>query len=219
MKFRIILSLIITLALVSSVGIYVKADPDDNPGQIIDNPFSNLFTSAQSAETTTEKIGDIVTNPWGEQITDSTELPSIEPYTGSETRVTTTQVPTATPTKQPVTVETTKMPNPIPAVKVPGKVKVKKVSKKKSAKKLKVRFKKAKGAKGYQVAIYKSKKKAKNNKKALVKKITKKTKITIKSKKLKNKKKLFVKVRAYVLNGKKKEYGPWSKIKRVKIKK
>ncbi|MCI8956890.1 MAG: hypothetical protein HFG29_07880 [Eubacterium sp.] len=34
--------------------------------------------------------------------------------------------------------------------------------------------------------------------------------------KLKNKKTLYVKVRAYKLNGKKKIYGKWSKVKKVK---
>ena len=231
MKFRFFLSLIITLALVSGVGIYVKADPDDNPGQVIDNPFGELFTSSQAAETTSSGIGDIVTNPWGGELHDDTQLPTLEPYTGHETRVTTTQAPTdattvaptqqptAAPTKQPTTVETTKLPNPVPVIKVPSKTKVKKATKKKSAKKISIKIKKIKGAKGYQVAIYKSKKKAKKNKKALVKKFTKKVKAKIKSKKLKNKKKLFIRVRAYTLDGNKKIYGPWSKVKKAKIKK
>ena len=110
-------------------------------------------------------------------------------------------------------------------VKAPGKAKIKKIyKKKKSAKKLKLKIKKIKRAKGYQVAIFKTKKKAKkakNAKKALVKKFVKfKKKITIKSKKLKKKKKLYVRVRAYVLdaNGKK-VFGKWSKIKKVKFKK
>ena len=106
-------------------------------------------------------------------------------------------------------------------VKAPGKAKIKKITtKKKSAKKVKLTLKKIKGAKGYQVAIYKTKKNAKKNKKATVKKFVKKLKVTIKSKKLKNKNKLYVKARAYVLdtNGKK-VYGKWSKVKKVKIKK
>ena len=215
MKFRVVLSLIITLALVCSVGIYVKADPDDNPGQTIDNPWDNLFTSSQPAETTSSGIGDIVTNPWGDELHDDTQLPTLEPYSPPGTREPTTQAPT----QQPATVETTKAPNPVPVIKVPGKTKVKKATKKKSAKKIKIKIKKTKGAKGYQVAIYKNKKKAKKNKKALVKKFTKKVKVKIKSKKLKNKKKLFIRVRAYTLDGSKIVYGPWSKVKKAKIKK
>lgn len=232
MKSRVILSLIITLALVLSAGIYVKADPDDNPGQIVDNPFEGLFTSSQPAETTSSGIGDIVTNPWGDELHDDTQLPTLESYSPPGTRETSTEVttvaptqetasvaPSQEPTKQPASVETSKLPNPIPAIKVPGKTKVKKATKKKSAKKIKIKIKKIKGAKGYQVAIYKSKKKAKRNKKALVKKFTKKVKVKIKSKRLKNKKKLFIRVRAYTLDGNKKVYGPWSKVKKAKIKK
>lgn len=106
-------------------------------------------------------------------------------------------------------------------VQKPKKAKIKKVNaKKKSAKKIKLSLKKINGAEGYQIAVYKTKKNAKKNKKALIKKIVKKRKVTIKSNKLKNKKKLFVRARAYVSNAKgKKVYGKWSNIKKVKIKK
>ena len=115
------------------------------------------------------------------------------------------------------TVKPTPTPTPTPTVKAPGKVKITKAAKK-SAKKLQVKLKKVKRAKGYQIAVYKSNKNAKKNKKALVKKYTKKTKITIKSKKFKKRKKLYVKARAYALNGKKKVFGKWSKIKKAKKK-
>ena len=106
------------------------------------------------------------------------------------------------------------------SVKAPGKAKIKKITvKKKVSKKVKLSLKKIGGAKGYQVAIYKTKKNALKNKKAIVKKFVKKTSVTVISKKLKNKKTLYVKVRAYKLNGKKKIYGKWSKVKKVKIKK
>lgn len=143
-------------------------------------------------------------------------------YRGSDsvippTEPQTTEGPT-TGVNEPTTVApTTATPEKVTK---PAKAKIKKVTpKKKSAKKVKISLKKIKGATGYQVAIYKTKKNAKKNKKALVKKIVKKTKVTIKSKKLKNKKKLFVKARAYALDGKKKVWGKWSKIKKVKIKK
>ena len=68
------------------------------------------------------------------------------------------------------------------------------------------------------MAIYKTRKNAQKNQKAIVKKLFRKTKVTVTSKKLKNKKTLFVKVRAYNLDGKNKKYGAWSKIKVVKRK-
>ena len=89
------------------------------------------------------------------------------------------------------------------SVMAPGKAKIKKITvKKKVSKKVKLSLKKIRGAKGYQVAIYKTKKNASKNKKAIVKKFVKKTSVTVISKKLKNKKTLYVKVRAYKLNGK-----------------
>ena len=103
--------------------------------------------------------------------------------------------------------------------KKPAQAAIKKVNvKKKAAKKIKLTLKKVKRAKGYQIAVYKTKKSAKKNKKAIVKRIVKKRKVTIRSKKLKNKKTLYVKVRAYVVNDKgKKIYGKWSKKRKVKI--
>ena len=112
--------------------------------------------------------------------------------------------------------------NPIlqTSIKVPDKAKIKSITaKKKSSKKLKLSLKKIRKAKGYQVAVYRTKNHAVNNKKAIVKKFVKKTSVVITSKKLKSKKTLYVKVRAYKLDGKKKIYGKWSKIKKVKIKK
>lgn len=153
------------------------------------------------------------------------ESPSVEPSTEAPTEVTTqaptqeptTQAPTQKPTQAPTVKPTT--PQPVPVIRIPDKAKVKKaVKKKKSVKKIKVKIKKVKGAKGYQVAVYKTKKKAKKNKKALVKKYTTKTKLTIKSKKFKKKKKLYVKVRAYTLDGTVKVFGAWSKPKKTKKK-
>ncbi len=109
---------------------------------------------------------------------------------------------------------------PTTAPKAPGKATIKKIAaKKKSAKKLKVTVKAVAGATGYRWAVFKTKKNAKKNKKALYKKNTAKKTFTINSAKIKNKKSLFVRVRAYkVVNGTY-LYGPWSAIKKVKIKK
>lgn len=157
-----------------------------------------------SVETTTQGIAGTTTESTAETTTvTKIETTTVVPTTAKQDQETVTQTETAA-------LELTK----------PPRMKIKKVSvKKKSSKKIKISLKKLKGAVGYQVAIYKTKKNAKKNKKALVKKIVKKRKFTIKSKKLKNKKKLFVRARAYVFdaNGKK-NYGKWSKIKKVKIK-
>ncbi len=74
-----------------------------------------------------------------------------------------------------------------------------------------ISWEKSKGAKGYQLQYALNKKFKK--KKSIQ---TKKTKYTIK--KLKKKKTYYIRVRAYKMNGKKKVYGKWSKVKAVKRK-
>ena len=74
-----------------------------------------------------------------------------------------------------------------------------------------ISWKKSEGAKGYQLQYALNKKFKK--KKSIQ---TKKTKYTIK--KLKKKKTYYIRVRAYKMNGKKKVYGKWSKVKAVKRK-
>ena len=87
----------------------------------------------------------------------------------------------------------------------------KKVKKSKTCK-VTLSWKKVTGAKGYQLQ-YAMNKKFKKKKSVQ----TKKTKYTIK--KLKKKKTYYIRVRAYKMNGKKKVYGKWSTVKKVKIKK
>ena len=153
----------------------------------------------------------------------TTAEPTEEPTTIKPTEEPTTEVPTTVApttkvgptTKAPVTTKKA-------GVKKPDKVKIKKIyKKKKSAKKLRMSVKKAKRARGYQVKIFTKKKNAKKVKKALVTKTFKKfkKKFTIKSKKLKKKKRLYVRVRAYNFKNGKKQYGKWSKVKKVKMKK
>lgn len=98
-----------------------------------------------------------------------------------------------------------------PVVKAPEKAKIKK-AKNLKGKKVKVSLKKVKKAVGYQIQ-YSLNRKFKKAKKVLTKKLT----YTIK--KLKKKKTYHIRARAYVLNGKKKVYGAWSKVKKIKIKK
>lgn len=134
-----------------------------------------------------------------------------EPITTPEP---TTKVEATTTSSQAVTTKV------LEKVKAPSKAKIKKITtKKKSSKKLKLSIKKISGVKGYQVAVYQTKKNATKNKKAIFKKFVKKTSVTVQSKKFKNKKTLYVKVRAYKLDGKTKVYGKWSTSKKVKIKK
>lgn len=100
-------------------------------------------------------------------------------------------------------------------VTAPKRTTIKIAEMKKKTKKVKVTFKKVQGAKGYKVQISKTRK----FKKALVTKTVKSAKAAIKNKKLQNTKKLYVRVKAYVLDGKKKVWAKqWSKVKKVKIK-
>ena len=96
-------------------------------------------------------------------------------------------------------------------VKAPSKVKLTS-AKNGKGKKLTVKWKKVTGAKCYQLQYALNKKFKK--KKSIQ---TKKTKYTIK--KLKKNKTYYIRVRAYKMNGRKKVYGKWSKVKKVKIKK
>lgn len=161
-------------------------------------------TTTASVETTTQKTAETTTEGTVETTVTSTETTIVVPTTAKQDQATVTQT------------ETTAL-----ELKTPPRVKINKINaKKKSSKKIKISLKKLKGAVGYQVAIYKTKKNAKKNKNALIKKIINKRKFAIKSKKLKHKKKLFVRARAYIFNANgKKVYSKWSKIKKVKIKK
>ena len=191
----------------------------DSEGNVVYPPVEPS-TEAPTVEPSTEAPSESPTvEPSTEAPTvePSTEAPTVEPSTEAPTQEPTTQAPTQKPTQAPTVKPTT--PQPVPVIRIPDKASVKKaVKKKKSAKKIKVKLKKVKGAKGYQVAVFKTKKNAKKNKKALVKKYTTKVKLTIKSKKFKKKKKLYVKVRAYTLDGTVKVFGAWSKPKKTKKK-
>ena len=128
-----------------------------------------------------------------------------------------TAVPTAIPTLKP-TIAPTVTPSVTPdnSDKISGKKTLSKVilqvPKNKKGRKLIVCWNAVKGAKGYQLQ-YALNKKFKKKKSVQ----TKKTKYIIK--KLKKKKTYYIRVRAYKMNGKKKVYGKWSMVKKVKIKK
>ena len=173
-------------------------------------------TTTKPVTTTTSQV-TTTTKAVTTTVTPSTVTPStVAPTTTVEPTAETTVAPEQPTTVNPSGDVTTKGQ----VAKAPGKVTIKKIwKKKKSAKKIKVKVKAVKGAKGYEFSVYKKKKNAKKHIKALVVKYTNKAKYTIKSKKLKKKKKLFVVARAYnVSSDGTKVFGPYSKIKKVKVK-
>ena len=175
-----------------------------------------------------DNIGaDVILDVYNPQFKEYVEGEDIDPTTPSDVTTpsdatTPSEVTTPNVTTSSNVEKTTAAPSTMTKVEAPVKAKIKKINtKKKAANKVKISLKKITGVKGYQVAVYKTKKSAKTNKKSIVKKFIKKVKVTVKSKKFKNKSKLYVRVRAYKLDndGKTKVYGKWSKVKKVKIKK
>ena len=212
---------------ISLVEIWNKATRNDISGTKI------LYLEVSQEETEYELWNNSIVLE-KEVAPDATPTPTISPTptpTVTPTAVPTKQptvTPTAVPTKQP-TVTPTAVPTKQPTItpsntsgnkSVTGKVSNKKtlpkanlrMLKNKKGRKLVVRWNTVKGAKGYQLQYALSKKFKK--KKSIQ---TKKTKYTIK--KLKKKKTYYIRVRAYKMNGKKKVYGKWSKVKKIKVKK
>ncbi len=143
-----------------------------------------------------------------------TAIPTLKPTIAPT--VTPTVTPTSPPTKQSTVMPSITSGNKSVIAKVSNKKTLPKVnlrvSKHKKGRKLVVRWNAVKDVKGYQLQ-YALNKKFKKKKSVQ----TKKTKYTIK--KLKKKKTYYIRVRAYKMNGKKKVYGKWSMVKKVKIKK
>ena len=224
---------------ISLVEIWNKATRNDISGTKI------LYLEVEQEETEYELWNNSIVLE-KEVAPDATPTPTISPTptpTVTPTAVPTKQ-PTATPTVKPTAVPTaiptlkptiaptvtpanlpTKQPTITPSITLGNKSVTDKVSNKKTlpkvnlrmlknkkGKKLVVRWNTVKGAKGYQLQ-YALNKKFKKKKSVQ----TKKTKYIIK--KLKKKKTYYIRVRAYKMNGKKKVYGKWSMVKKVKIKK
>lgn len=118
-----------------------------------------------------------------------------------------TQTPTPTSTPTPQSQTPKKVVKKVAAPSKPQKVKVKN-NKKKTAT---VTWSKVSGAKGYRVQYAYSAPFSKKTKTVSTNKFV--------AKKLKKKKTYSFRVRAYKMNGKKKLYGKWSKVVRIKIKK
>ena len=185
--------------------------------------FNAEFT--KEVETTDEPNTPEVTSPDEPdtpEVTspDESDTPEITSPDESDTPEVTTTAKTEVTTPVEKTTVSSEAPVNENKLTAPAKVKIVKAdTKKKASKKVKLLLKKNTGAKGYQIAVYITKKNANKNKKAIVIKTVKKIKVSINSKKLKNKKQLFVRARAYVLDAKgKKYYGKWSKVKKIKVK-
>jgi len=215
---------------ISLVEIWNKATRNDISGTKI------LYLEVEQEETEYELWNNSIVLE-KEVAPTATPTPTISPTPTPTAKPTPIVTPTAVPTKQPTatpTVKPTVVPTVIPTLKptiaptvtpsvtpdnsdkISGKKTLSKVilrvPKNKKGRKLVVRWNAVKDAKGYQLQYALNKKFKK--KKSIQ---TKKTKYTIK--KLKKKKTYYIRVRAYKMNGKKKVYGKWSTVKKVKIKK
>ena len=118
--------------------------------------------------------------------------------------------PTFTPGNLPPIITPGIQPSASPDAGSIGKVSAVKLKQKKQS--VTVSWKKVPGAAGYQIC-YSTSKKWKNKKQ----KLSRKNKLIVK--KLKKKKTYYFRVRAYRMNGAKKVYGAWSKVRKIKIKK
>lgn len=152
--------------------------------------------------------------------------PAVTPEATAEPGIVPSAKPTPVPDRKPISTSEAVAPLPqvslaptiAPVSQLPtspatadiGKIPSIKLKQKKQA--VTVSWKKVAGAYGYQIC-YSTSKKWKNRKQ----KLTRKTKLTIK--KLKTKKTYYFRVRAYRMNGTKKEYGAWSKTGKITIKK
>lgn len=185
-----------------------------------ENPTTAAPTTARpTTEAPTTKAPTI--KPTDTPTVAPTTEPPVEPTvvpTG-ETPVEPTVAPTDEPTKDQTVNPTDKKPTVKPSggtkySNIPGRATV--IKAKKSAKKIKVTLKKLNRVSGYQIAVYKSKKNAKKNKKAIVKRYTITLNTKIKSKKFAKIKKLYVRARAYAIITGKVYFGRWSAIKKTK---
>ena len=187
---------------ISLVEIWNKATRNDISGTKI------LYLEVSQEETEYELWNNSIVLE-KEVAPDATPTPTISPTP------TPTVTPTAVPTKQPTVTPSNTSGNKSVTGKVSNKKTLPKANlrmlKNKKGRKLVVRWNTVKGAKGYQLQ-YALNKKFKKKKSVQ----TKKTKYTIK--KLKKKKTYYIRVRAYKMNGKKRVYGKWSKVKAVKRK-
>ncbi len=169
----------------------------------------DLSSDTWSKADTVTATGGTFPIPTPAPIQTPTPTATIKPTTIPRPTYDTSKIGTIQPIKPTPTIIPTPTPSPrtVTAPSRPTKVK----AKNKKKKSVTLSWKKVKRATGYQVQY------ATNEAFSRKSKTTKKTKIVFK--KLKKKRTYSFRVRAYVLNNKKKIYSKWSKVKRIKIKK
>ena len=202
--------------------LYIKGThPNPNGFNVYVRPCLHLDLSSSEWS----YAGTVSSNGEENALPSPTPFPTATPTPTPTVKPTPTVTPTVTPTQTPSNTQTPDVDNkttPQPtnhksisptSTTVTAPSKPTKLSAKNNKKKtVTLTWKKVKGAKGYQVqyavnTVF-SKRKTKT---------TTKTKLVVKS--LKKRKTYSFRVRAYKLDGKKKIYGKWSTVKRVKIKK
>ena len=197
--------------------LYLEVEQEETEYELWNN---SIVLEKEVAPTATPTPTPIVT-PTAVPTKQPTAMPTVKPTVGPtviptlKPTIAPTVTPTSPPTKQSTVMPSITSGNKSVTAKVLNKKTLPKVNlrmlKNKKGRKLVVRWNTVKGAKGYQLQYALSKKLKK--KKSIQ---TKKTKYTIK--KLKKKKTYYIRVRAYKMNGNKKVYGKWSKVKAVKRK-
>lgn len=197
--------------------LYLEVEQEETEYELWNN---SIVLEKEVAPTATPTPTPIVT-PTAVPTKQPTAMPTVKPTVGPtviptlKPTIAPTVTPTSPPTKQSTVMPSITSGNKSVTAKVLNKKTLPKVNlrmlKNKKGRKLDVRWNTVKGAKGYQLQYALSKKLKK--KKSIQ---TKKTKYTIK--KLKKKKTYYIRVRAYKMNGNKKVYGKWSKVKAVKRK-
>lgn len=183
-------SLSLALALGCSSFGMTPAKAANEDGDVVTNPWNELFTSGESETTGSGNL----------------ELPTTGNNGSSSEQNTTTAKGGST--EKDTNVDQDSSNSSKLTVK---RAKIKKVKRLKNKKKAKITLKKIKGAKGYQIKYSTSKK--------FKKKVTKtvNTKKRIKTvKRLKANKKYYFKARAYKLVNGKKKFGKWSKVRVLK---
>ncbi|MFQ9514589.1 MAG: hypothetical protein ACLRZ9_02055 [Eubacterium sp.] len=204
---RIVAILCSICLIVGTAAIYGAVDEDGDKSK---SPWSeNLTVPVTSEQNTTPDQSQ----PGTEPDTPGTSIPDITFPNNQDMTEPTTKSSSGQETTIPNMTSSTSAQG-AGSVKI-GKTKVRKATKKIEAKKVKISLKKITGAKEYQIQISKNKK----FKKVLVKKTVKRAKFVIKSKKLKNRKALYVRARAVKVTDGEKNYGKWSKKKKIRIKK
>ena len=181
------------------MGVWKKASDETTTSTEIKptQEITTKHTERETNETTTVKPTEEVTT---------------EEVTTAETTTKPTEEVTTVPSEINTTLQET-IPMKADANKI-KKVKIKTAIRKQASAKVSIKIKKVVGVKGYEIRSI-------AKRKVILKKDLRKNKsrFSIASKKIKAKKAAYVQVRAYVFADSKKNYGKWSRKKKIKIKK